>query len=233
MLGTRGCRLGILYPEIYEMQVEAIMRATAAVARALRRGPARRDHDPAGRLRAGARDHARARGADRRRAGPDGRRGLHGRHDDRAAAGVLRGQPDRRARRLLLVRHQRPDPDRARASRATTSSRSSCPSTWSARSSTARRSRRSTSRAWGGSCGSPPGSGARRSRSSSSASAASTAATRSRSSSSTWRGSTTCPARPTACRSRASRPRRPPSRTRNRHDFAPSRPGVAAAVGRI
>ena len=26
MLGTRGCRLGILYPEIYEMQVHAIMR---------------------------------------------------------------------------------------------------------------------------------------------------------------------------------------------------------------
>ena len=31
MLGTRGCRLGILYPEIYEMQVEAIMRAAQAV----------------------------------------------------------------------------------------------------------------------------------------------------------------------------------------------------------
>jgi pyruvate,orthophosphate dikinase len=30
MLGTRGCRLGILYPEIYEMQVDAIMRAVAA-----------------------------------------------------------------------------------------------------------------------------------------------------------------------------------------------------------
>src|SRR3954463_526089 len=29
MLGTRGCRLGILYPEIYEMQVEAIFRAVA------------------------------------------------------------------------------------------------------------------------------------------------------------------------------------------------------------
>jgi pyruvate,orthophosphate dikinase len=27
MLGTRGCRLGILYPEIYEMQVHAIFRA--------------------------------------------------------------------------------------------------------------------------------------------------------------------------------------------------------------
>jgi pyruvate,orthophosphate dikinase len=31
MLGTRGCRLGILYPEIYEMQVEAIMAAAQAV----------------------------------------------------------------------------------------------------------------------------------------------------------------------------------------------------------
>jgi pyruvate,orthophosphate dikinase len=27
MLGTRGCRLGIMYPEIYEMQVHAILRA--------------------------------------------------------------------------------------------------------------------------------------------------------------------------------------------------------------
>jgi pyruvate,orthophosphate dikinase len=31
MLGTRGCRLGILFPEIYEMQVRAIMRAARAV----------------------------------------------------------------------------------------------------------------------------------------------------------------------------------------------------------
>src|SRR5207237_1210910 len=31
MLGTRGCRLGVLYPEIYEMQVHAIMRAAKAV----------------------------------------------------------------------------------------------------------------------------------------------------------------------------------------------------------
>jgi pyruvate,orthophosphate dikinase len=30
MLGTRGCRLGILYPEIYEMQVHAILRAANA-----------------------------------------------------------------------------------------------------------------------------------------------------------------------------------------------------------
>jgi pyruvate,orthophosphate dikinase len=30
MLGTRGCRLGLLYPEIYEMQVRAIVRAALA-----------------------------------------------------------------------------------------------------------------------------------------------------------------------------------------------------------
>jgi pyruvate,orthophosphate dikinase len=32
MLGHRGCRLGITYPEIYEMQVRAIFEATVAVA---------------------------------------------------------------------------------------------------------------------------------------------------------------------------------------------------------
>ncbi|MCC6222429.1 MAG: pyruvate, phosphate dikinase [Thermoleophilia bacterium] len=31
MLGTRGCRLGLLYPEIYEMQVRAIVRAALVV----------------------------------------------------------------------------------------------------------------------------------------------------------------------------------------------------------
>jgi pyruvate,orthophosphate dikinase len=31
MLGTRGVRVGILYPEVYEMQVRAILRAAAAV----------------------------------------------------------------------------------------------------------------------------------------------------------------------------------------------------------
>jgi pyruvate,orthophosphate dikinase len=31
MLGTRGCRLGLMYPEIYEMQVRAIVRGALAV----------------------------------------------------------------------------------------------------------------------------------------------------------------------------------------------------------
>ncbi|HEV8463122.1 MAG TPA: pyruvate, phosphate dikinase [Gaiellaceae bacterium] len=39
MLGTRGCRLGIEWPEIYEMQVRAIARAANAVVR-------RRGHNP-------------------------------------------------------------------------------------------------------------------------------------------------------------------------------------------
>jgi pyruvate,orthophosphate dikinase len=39
MLGTRGVRLGLLYPEIYEMQVEAMMRAAKAV-------HDRTDHEP-------------------------------------------------------------------------------------------------------------------------------------------------------------------------------------------
>jgi len=38
MLGTRGCRLGILFPEIYEMQVEAVMRAARPASE--RPGPA-------------------------------------------------------------------------------------------------------------------------------------------------------------------------------------------------
>jgi pyruvate,orthophosphate dikinase len=39
MLGTRGCRLGILHPEIYEMQVHAIVRAACAVRERTGRAP--------------------------------------------------------------------------------------------------------------------------------------------------------------------------------------------------
>ena len=37
MLGTRGVRLGVLHPEVFEMQVRAIVRAALAVDRAARR----------------------------------------------------------------------------------------------------------------------------------------------------------------------------------------------------
>jgi len=39
MLGTRGCRLGIIYPEIYEMQVRAIVRAALVTAQRSGRAP--------------------------------------------------------------------------------------------------------------------------------------------------------------------------------------------------
>jgi pyruvate,orthophosphate dikinase len=39
MLGHRGCRLGISYPEIYEMQVRAIFEAACEIAGAGRTAP--------------------------------------------------------------------------------------------------------------------------------------------------------------------------------------------------
>ena len=157
-----ACGSAILHPEIYEMQVRAIVRA----ARPWRRAgdaPAGRDHDPAGRLREGARADARA-GRAACVEEEDGRDlDLTDRHDDRAAARLLRRRPDRRAGRLLLVRHQRPHPDRARLLARRRRGQLPRRATSSARSSTAARSRRSTSPASAGSCGWPRGPGARRS----------------------------------------------------------------------
>ncbi len=42
MLGMRGCRLGIVYPEIYLMQVRAIMEAACALDAGERASDARR-----------------------------------------------------------------------------------------------------------------------------------------------------------------------------------------------
>ena len=70
------------------------------------RAAAPRDHDPARRLRAGARDHARAGGPDRRRGGAARGRGLHRRDHDRAPARVFCCRSDRRACGLLLFRHK-------------------------------------------------------------------------------------------------------------------------------
>ena len=222
MLGTRGCRLGILYPEIYEMQVHAIMRAAKAV-----------DEPPQPEVMIPlvAYEHEieimrdlvvrRRRRARHARAG-----GLHRRDDDRAAARVLRRRPHRPSRRLLLLRDQRPHPDRAwllaRRRRVQVHPRS----TSTARSSTARRSRRSTRPASAGSCGSPPGSAAKPIRASSSGYAASTAAIRTRSPSSTRGPRLRLVLARSACRSRASpRPRR-----RSRLPTAERRPFAAVLI---
>ena len=39
MLGTRGCRLAVIHPEIYEMQVRAIVQAAIAVKRSSGESP--------------------------------------------------------------------------------------------------------------------------------------------------------------------------------------------------
>ena len=113
MLGTRGCRLAILHPEIYEMQVRAIMRAQRAVTERL-------GHPPQLEVMVPLIDYERELEIIKelilRVAEEEGvaRAALHGRHDDRAAAGLLPRRRDRRAGRLLLVRDERPDADRAR-----------------------------------------------------------------------------------------------------------------------
>ena len=48
MLGHRGVRLGITYPEITEMQTRAIIEAACQLSKEGRQGRAG-DHDPAGR----------------------------------------------------------------------------------------------------------------------------------------------------------------------------------------
>ncbi len=111
MLGTRGCRLGLQWPEIYEMQVRAIVRAAAAVEARTGEAPLVEIMHPLGRLPRRARAAARA---DRARRRGGALRRLPVRNDDRAAACVRQGRRDRRGRRLLLVRHERPDPDRTR-----------------------------------------------------------------------------------------------------------------------
>jgi len=92
MLGHRGCRLGITYPEITEMQARAIFEAGCRV---------------------GARGKkvVAAGSVPRRRA----RRTLPRGNDDRAAARRAHGRRDRQGGGFLLVRHQRPDPDHLRA----------------------------------------------------------------------------------------------------------------------
>jgi glyceraldehyde 3-phosphate dehydrogenase len=45
MLGTRGVRLGLFHPEIYEMQVRAIFRVTGALRERTCRAPHLRDHE--------------------------------------------------------------------------------------------------------------------------------------------------------------------------------------------
>ena len=115
MLALRGCRLGITYPEITEMQAHAIFEAAATVKK---NGidPHVRDHDPAHHGPRGDEEPGRYRPQRRPRRlhqkGCGGR--LQGRHHDRAAARLPRRRQDRRRSRVLQLRHQRSHPDHLR-----------------------------------------------------------------------------------------------------------------------
>ena len=123
----------------------------------------RRDHDAADRLRDRARAAPRAGGQGRPRStmrelGAD--LTYHGRHDDRAAEGLPGRRADRAPRRLLQLRHQRPDPDGDRPLARRRRGPLPRPPTSTAASSTAARSRRSTSQesgSWSGSASSAAG----------------------------------------------------------------------------
>ena len=112
MLGTRGCRLGLMFPEIYEMQIRAIARAAQAVQERTGEAPLVEVMHPLVGVPRGAAAAARP---DRVGVGGGGAGARASRRDDDrgAARGAARGR-DRRGRRLLLLRHERPDADDAR-----------------------------------------------------------------------------------------------------------------------
>ena len=147
MLGLRGCRLPIKFPEIGDMQVRAIIQAAIEVKKTGKTVLPEIMIPLVGMVEeliipqeAGDRG-GRGRDEEGRREGrvPD-------RHDDRDPPRRPDRRPDRRGGRVLLVRHQRPDPVDLRLLAATTSARSCRPMS-SRRSCRSTRSRRSTSRA--------------------------------------------------------------------------------------
>ena len=116
MLGFRGCRLAIAYPEIAEMQARAIFEAAIEVSRATGAPVVPEIMVPLIASKAEldlikARIDAMARNG-LRRGQEQGR--ISGRHHDRTPARCAQGRRDRRYRRVLLLRHQRPDADRLR-----------------------------------------------------------------------------------------------------------------------
>ena len=112
MLGLRGVRLGLLTPGLFALQVRAIAEAASDQIAAGKNpkveimvplvGSVMELHLVRDETRADPRRGCRRKGRDAD--DPD-------RHDDRAAAGRADRAPDRRGRGLLLLRHQRPDPD--------------------------------------------------------------------------------------------------------------------------
>ena len=112
MLGFRGCRLGVVYDEISEMQARAVFEAAAQVQAAGNKGEAG-DHDSAGWIQEGTGSSGGS-GPSRRKGSDEGEESeveLPGRHDDRSAARRSDSRRDCRDRGVLQFRHERPDAD--------------------------------------------------------------------------------------------------------------------------
>jgi pyruvate,orthophosphate dikinase len=115
MLGHRGCRLGISYPEITEMQARAIFEAPSRRERRPARRSCRGD-DPAGRHFAKELDFVKAGRCRRQAKSSRGRRRIPymvGTMIELPRA-ALRADDIAQHGRVLLLRHQRPDPDHLR-----------------------------------------------------------------------------------------------------------------------
>ena len=116
MLGTRGARLGLLLPGLYEMQVRALIEA-AVEASAVGDEPQVEIMVPLIAYESELVvlrelvDHAVSEVTFVNR---DGRPPRRGRDDDRASTCLPDRRQDRRARRVLQFRHQRPDPNSPR-----------------------------------------------------------------------------------------------------------------------
>ena len=98
MLGHRGCRLGIAYPEITEMQARAILEAAAELHEAEGQGASRRSWSrSSGHVNEFANQEAIIRRvADEVQKEYKVKLELHGRHDDRDPARGARRRQDRR-----------------------------------------------------------------------------------------------------------------------------------------
>ena len=149
MLGHRGVRLGISFPEIYEMQARAIFEAVAEVQKKAGKTVIPEIMIPLVATPEGARPHEGGGRPGRERGqsavGPEAR--VPGRHHDRAAARGAARRRHRRVGRLLQLRHQRSHADHFRPEPRRLRRRSSR-STSSRASSSTTPSPRSTSRAW-------------------------------------------------------------------------------------
>ena len=112
MLGLRGVRLDLVIPGLFGMQVRAIAHAAAQLKRA-GRDPRPLIETP---LVAAVQEMEIARGlTEQVLQEVEAETGVHlrhpDRHDDRGAPGRADRRADRPQRRVLLLRHERPDPD--------------------------------------------------------------------------------------------------------------------------